>query len=146
MAAKLSCTLVDSMGRVTSRQYEMDAQTLLADYVTAATGFITALEDVTDLGLLKASLQIDLTGVAFDAIANSNVDVGAKAVGVLDTDPARKASVAIPGIKDTLHASDGTVPISGVTATWLGAFEATGAFTVAHGIKVDSWVKAAMDK
>ena len=51
MVAKLSVRLTDAFGRSTNRVYGMEAQTLLADYVTAYSAFFTALEAVTDLAM-----------------------------------------------------------------------------------------------
>lgn len=146
MSAKFSATLEDSRGRTTKRVYGMETQALLADYLTAITGFVTALTAVTDLGLVKATLLIDVLGEEFAFVADSNIDVGATASAWLDTTPARKGTVKVPGIKMTLISSDGSMPITGAVATFLAMFETADDFNIAQGQQVDSWIKGALDK
>lgn len=146
MSAKLSLTLEDSRGRTTKRVYGMEDQVLLATYLTVITAFVTALTAVTDLGLVKATLLIDVLGEEFAYVADSNIDVGATASAWLDTTPARKGSAKIPGIKMTLISSDGSMPITGAVATYLAEFETAGDFNLAQQQQVDSWIKGALDK
>ena len=78
---KMSVTLEDSYGRTTTRVYGMEDQTLLADYETAAQAFLTALEAVTDLGVVKATFLIPVASPEFAVTAGANVDTGATASG-----------------------------------------------------------------
>jgi len=146
MGAKLGCVLVDCKNRTTSRTYEMETQALLADYLTAAGVLLTALEAVTDLGLLRAVISINLDSEEFAFTAGANVDTGATASGFVTDGDGAKASMRIPGIKLSLVGDDGVVAITGVVATFLACFEAAGAFTLAKGKTIASWIKAVWDK
>lgn len=146
MPAKLSLTLEDSKKRTTKRVYGMDTQTLLADYLTAIGTFLTALTAVTDLGMVKADLIIPVTGLTWAYTAGANIDVGGTASGWLDTTEPKKASAKIPHIKDSLVSADGSIAISGATATYLAEFETDADFTLSDGEQIDSWIKASLDK
>jgi len=145
MATKLSITLEDSRGRTTKKIIGMDDQTLLADYVTEVGVLMTALEPCTDLGLVRAELIIPVTGLTWAFIADSNKDVGMTASGWIDLAEGKKASYKIPGIKMSLVATDGTVAITGVVATFLAEFESAGGFTLSDGEKIASWIRATLD-
>ena len=146
MPAKLSVTLVDSKKRTTKRVYGMETQALLADYVTAGTAFLASLGAVSDLGIVKADFLIPLTGLATAAVAGSNIDVGATFSGWLDTTEPKKASTKIPAIKDSLVSADGTVAITGATATYLAEFETAADMNLSDGEQIDNWIKGTLDK
>jgi len=144
--AKLSCTMNDAYGRTTNRVYGMEDQVLLADYVTAYTAALAALEAVTDLGLAKCDLIIPVTGLGWSPIALANVETGGTASGWIDSDLGKKASMRIPGVKLSLVGADGTISITGVVATFLALFETAGDFTLSDGETIESWIRAALDK
>ena len=144
--AKLSCTMVDAYGRTTNRVYGMESQTLLADYVVAYTAGLAALEAVTDLGLTKCDLIIPVTGLGWVATALANKDTGGTASGYIDSDLGKKASMRVPGVKLSLVSADGTIPITGVIATFLALFETAGDFTLSDGETIESWIRATLDK
>lgn len=148
MAGKLSCRMGDAYGRTTNRVYGMETQTLLADYVTAYTAFLTALEAVTDLSLIKADLILPVIGLDWAVVAGANLDTGATASGWLDAGTGKKASLKIPGIKPALVAADGTVAIAGATATFLDEFITTGDFNLSDGeqVEVGGWIRATLDR
>lgn len=146
MVTKLSCTFVDAYGRTTSRVYGMEDQILLADYVTAASAFITAQQAVTDLGLVRADLIIPLSGEEYAFTAGANVDVGGTASAWLDIGSGKKASMKLPGIKASLVNTDGSIPITGVVATWLLEFETAEDFNLSDGEQVETWIRAALDR
>ena len=146
MGAKLSCRFVDAYGRTTNRVYGMADQVLLADYVTAYTAFLAALEPCTDLGLIKCVLMIDVTGLGWTQIAGAKTDVGGTASGFIDSETGKKASMRIPCVKDALVGSDGTIAITGVIATWLAEFETGNDFTLSDGETIESWIKATLDR
>lgn len=148
MAAKLSVRLTDAFGRSTNRVYGMEAQTLLADYVTAYSAFFTALEAVTDLAMEKADLLIQISGAEWTATAGVNLDTGATASGLINAGLGKRASMKIPGIKPALVSADGTVAISGATATFLDEFISTGDFNLSDGeqIAVGGWTRAKLDR
>jgi len=81
--AWLSMTLVDDDQRRTTKVVQMEVQALHATQVSAATAFVAALEDVTDLGELydkngakasfkvpgiKSSLKDGVGGIPIDAV------------------------------------------------------------------------------
>jgi len=124
----------------------MEDQALLADYITAASAFLTALEAVTDLACIKATFLIPITDPSWTVVAGANVDVGATASGWLDAGTGKKGSMKIPGIKASLVAADGSVAITGATATFLAEFEDTEDFNLSDGEQVDSWIRASLDR
>lgn len=145
MAVKLSLTLDDAYGRTTQRVYGMETETLLADYQTNAAAFLTALEAVTDLGCVKATLLIPVTSPEFAETAGANVDVGATASGWIDGGM-KKGSMKIPSIKAALVDSDGSVPITSVIATYLALFEDAAKFNLSDGEQIEDWIRAALDR
>lgn len=148
MTAKLSVRMPDAYGRSTNRVYGMETQTLLADYVTAYGAFFTALEAVTDLGMEKADLIIQISGAEWAATAGVNLDTGATASGLIDGGLGKRASMKIPGIKPALVSADGSVAITGATATFLGEFETGDDFNLSDGeqIEVGGWTRASLDR
>lgn len=145
MGIKLSVTMDDAYGRTTTRVYGMEDEALLATLQTSAATFLTALQAVTDLGCVKANFIIPVTSPEFAETAGANVDVGATASGWI-TAGMKKASMKIPGIKPALVGSDGSVAITGVTATWLASFESAGEFNLSDGEQIDTWIRAALDR
>jgi len=146
MAGKLGVLLVDDRGRTTARSYEMETQTLLADYITAAGVLLTALEAVTDLGCLRATITINMTDEEFAVTTDANVDVGGTASGFTTGGDGAKASMRIPGVKMSFVGDDGVIAVTGAIATFLACFEAAGAFTLAKGKTIASWIRATLDK
>lgn len=146
--AKLSVRMGDDFGRTTNRVYGMETQTLLADYVTAYAAFLTALQAVTDLSLIKADLIIPITGESWAVTSGINLDTGATASGWIDGELGKKASMKIPGIKTSLVDPDGSVPLSGATITFLNTFLTTGDFNLSDGeqIEVGGWIRATLDR
>lgn len=145
MGVKLSVTMDDAYGRTTTRVYGMEDQTLLADYITAAGAFLTALEAVTDLGCVKASFIIPLASPEWAETAGANVDVGGTASGWVDAGQ-KKASMKIPGVKASLVGSDGSIAITGAVATFLAEFEDAADFNLSDGEQIESWIRAALDR
>lgn len=146
MGANLHITLADTKGRQTKRTIGMETEALLATYLTNITAFSAALEAITDLGLVKVVLAIDVVGDEFAATAGASVDIGGKFSGWLDTVPSRKASLGLPGIKDALSGDDGSIPNTGVMATYTALFETAATMSVSHGEQFDSWIKGTLDR
>lgn len=144
--AYLSVRYIDSQNRTTTRRYEMAEQTLLADYITAASGFITILESDTDLGVQRVDLVIPAVTAGFAGVAGSNVDVGATFTGELVDKDGAKASLKLPGIPDSKLGTNGDVPIAGTIASWLALFEDAGNFMLSDGEQIETWVKGALDR
>lgn len=145
MAIKLSVTMDDAYGRTTTRVYGMEDEALLATLQTSAATFLTALEAVTDLGVVKANFIIPVTSPEFAETAGANVDVGGTASGWIDAGM-KKASLKIPGIKPALVGSDGSIAIAGATATFLAEFESAADFNLSDGEQIDTWIRAALDR
>lgn len=144
--AKLSCTFVDDHGRTTKRVYEMASQTLLADFETAAQAFFVAYAAVTDLGLVRADFIIPVVDPSFAVTADANVDTGMTAGGWIQDGNGSKASTKVPGIKYSLVDGDGSVPITGVVATYLAMFEDAADFELSDKEQIDSWIRASLDR
>jgi len=145
MAIKLSVTMDDAYGRTTQRTYGMEDEALLANLQISAAAFLTALAAVTDLGVVKANFIIPVTDPAFAETAGANVDVGATASGWVEAGM-KKASMKVPGIKAALVDTDGSVPITGVVATFLALFEDAADFNLSDGEQIESWIRAALDR
>ena len=142
---KLHLTLDDAYGRTTARTYGMEEVTTLAQMQTDAAALLTALEAVTDLGCVKATISFEVTSPEFAETAGANVDVGATASGWI-TAGQKKASMKIPGIKPALVGTDGAVAISGATATFLALFEDAAVFNLSDGEQIDTWIRASLDR
>jgi len=123
----------------------MEETTTLAQMQTDAAEFLTALAAVSDLGCVKGSISFDVTSPEYAQVADSNIDTGATFSGWIDAGM-RKGTMKIPGIKYSLVGADGSVAITGATATFLALFEDADVFNLAHGNQIESWIKGSLDK
>jgi len=147
MGAKLSVTLVDDYGRTTKRVIGMEDQTLLADYDTAAAALLTDLAAVSDLGVVKADLIINVDGAeATDPETGANVDVGGTFSGWIASGDGKKASLKVPGVKASLVSADGSIAITGDMAAYLANWGTAGDFNLSDGEQISSWIRGALDK
>lgn len=142
----VSVTLGDAYGRTTSKRFEIATQADLAAYSASAAALITDLEAVMDLGVRRVDLLIEIPGQESDPVALSNVDRGATFSGYLTSGNGKKGSLKLPGITLSLVNSDGSVPLTGAIATYLGNFEAAGDYLISDGETVDSWIAGVLDK
>jgi len=142
---KLSVTMDDAYGRTTTRVYGMEPEALLADILINVGAFLTALQAVTDLGCVKASIIIPIAAPEWAETAGANVDTGATFSGWVSVGQ-KKASLKIPGIKATLVGADGSVADGGVTATFLDEFEDLADFNLSDGEQIDTWIRGALDR
>lgn len=142
----LSLTLADSFGRTTTKLFEMKQELLHADQVLDAQGIITELENVTDLGVIRADIIYRGVDAGFAPTAGSNIDVGATFTGYIVGGNGKKASLKLPGIKLSLVDSDGSVPISGAVDTFLNDFEEDMVLYLSDGEQIDSWISGRLDK
>jgi hypothetical protein len=141
--------MIDDDNRITTRRYEIETQASIVDYQTVAGAFLTALQAVTDLGVVRADLVLEDIAAGFALTVDANLDVGATFVGNLDTDtPGQKAYMKLPGVKSAFKDGIGGVPITGAIATWLASFEADGAFRLSDGQVIENggWIKGTLDK
>lgn len=143
--AKLSVTMVDDHGRTTHRTFEMATQTLLTEFETAAQAFFTALQAVTDLGVVRADFIIPVVDPSFAVTADANKDVGATASGWVTDGNGKKASKKWPAPKYSLVDQDGSIPITGAVATFLAMFEDGNDYELSDKEQIDSWLKATLD-
>jgi len=118
---------------------------LLADILINVGAFLTALQAVTDLGCVKASIIIPISAPEWAETAGANVDTGATFSGWVSVGQ-KKASLKIPGIKATLVGADGSVADGGVTATFLDEFEDAADFNLSDGEQIDTWIRGALDR
>lgn len=145
MGTKLHVTLDDAYGRTTARVYGMEEETTLAQMQTDAAELLAALEAVTDLGCVKATISFEVTSPEWDEVALASVDRGATFSGWIIAGQ-KKASLKIPGIKLSLVGADGSVADSGVTATFLDLFESADVYNLSDGEQVASWIRGALDR
>ena len=145
MGTELRVTLDDDHGRITHRSYGMEEVTTLAQMQTDAAALLAALEAVTDLGCVKATITIDVTSPEWVETGDANIDTGATFSGWIDAGM-RKGTMKIPGIKYSLVGADGSVAIAGATATFLALFEDAAVFNLAHGNQIEAWIRGALDK
>jgi len=150
MATFLSITLQDGYGRITTKRLEMTDQVLLVDYVGNANLLLTELDTITDLQILKASLQID-DGIVVPAKdpAGSNVDVGATFVGFVGDADGKKATLKVPGIKMSYVGTLGVIdPTQADVADFLDLFgdPPNNKFKLSDGEYIDEWITGTLDK
>ena len=142
---KLMITFDDAYGRTTSRTYGMEEVTTLAQMQTDAAELLAAIAAASDLGVVKASIQIPVTSPEYAETAGANVDVGATFSGWV-TAGQKKASMKIPSIKPALVAADGSVAISGAVATFLALFEDADVFNLSDGEQIEAWIAGSLDR
>jgi len=123
----------------------MEEVTTLAQMQTDAAELLTALEAVSDLGCVKASISFDVTSPEYAETAGANIDQGATFSGWIDAGM-RKGTMKIPSIKPASVETDGSVLIAGVVATFLALFEDADVFNLAHGNQIESWIRGSLDK
>jgi len=145
MSSRLSLTYVDDSGRTTTRQYGMETQATLAEYIAAADALIAAIEDISDMGLRKGEITITVPGASFAVTENANKDVGATVSGWVYDGDGKKASHKWPHPKAATVGADGSIAVTGLVATYLALFENGGDFNLSDGEQIDAWIKATLD-
>lgn len=147
MPQYFSCVFIDAFGRRTARRYEIEDQTLKADYDTLAAAVADDIEALTDLGLVSMTLLRPMSET-FAVTAGANVDVGGTFTGLVDGVPAKNASTKMPGIKLAKVSGDGTIDITDVDVdAWLDRFLASGGdLLLSDGEQMASWTKGTLDK
>lgn len=144
--SKLSITLVDAYSRTTTKVFEIDDAATVAEYQAVATDVVGKIEDVTDCGVTRVDLVLKGIGAGFDVTPGANVDVGATFTGWVAGGNGKKASVKVPSIKPALVDPDGSVPLSGVVATWLAEYEEANDLYCSDGEHIDAWIRGSLDK
>lgn len=144
---KLSLTMDDAYGRSTKRIIELKPQVLHADLVTNAQAIVNRLQDVTDLGVVRADIILDGDVTGFAATAGSNVDVGGTFTGWIEGTQGKKASLKVPGIKPTLVDADGSIPLTGNTDVYLASWvEGAEIAFLSDGEHIASWIRGTLDR
>jgi hypothetical protein len=144
----LSLSMVDDYGRTTRKVIEMVPQVLLADMVLEAQAYVDALEDVTDLSVVRADIIVKGAVSGFSVTAGANVDVGATFSGFITDGDGKKASLKVPGFKAGLVSGDGTVDITQVVVdTYLDEYVSPGnGARISDGETISEWIKGSLDK
>jgi hypothetical protein len=143
----LSLTLIDDYGRTTKKLVEMSDQVDLATYTSVAAGYITELQAVTDLGVVRADLIIDAITAGFAVTAGANIDVGATFTGLISSGNGKKASLKLPGVKPGKVSADGTIDVAEADIEdWLELYGALGDFELSDGETVATWLRGTLDK
>lgn len=146
---KLSVTLVDSYGRYTRKLFELQEQAVYGDLETVVNTFLGALEDVTDLGLVRADIIMDGYGTPWSAQAESNIDVGGTVVGFIYDGNGKKGVTKVPGIKYAFVREDGSLDLSAVDlAAYLSWWEHATPWDLelSDGEHIESWISGVLDK
>lgn len=150
MPGFLSLTLLDGFGRETSKRVEMTDQILLADYITNANLFMDALNDITDLQILRAAMVItDGLDIPAKDPAGSNVDVGATFVGFVGDGDGKKAVFKVPGITMSYVGPQGVIDVTeSDIATFLDLFgdPPDNKFRLSDGEWIEEWITGTLDK
>ena len=149
MTVQYSLTLVDDYGRLTRKVLEAEQVALLADQITAMENVINQLEDVTDLGLVRADLVYVGAGTPFAVTEGANVDVGGTFSGYIEDGNGKKASTKVPGIKASLVNEDGTISIDNAAVEdWLELFveDTPNSLFLSDGETIDYWISGSLDR
>lgn len=136
--------LTDDHGRTVKKQLETETD-VLATAQAAVGALLEDLVAVTDLGVVAVHYSNRDASEATSPVEDSNVDVGATFQGRLTTGDI--AVLKIPGIKSSYVGPQGVInvedeDIAALLANWLTA----GAFTIANGKTVSTWLSGTLDK
>ena len=150
MAGILAVTLQDGFARTTTKRFEMTEQILLADYVANANLLLAALDDIVDLEILKATMNID-DGLVIPSAdpTGSNVDVGATFSAFVSGGDGKKASHKVPGITMSFVGPLGVIDVTDATIfAYLDLFgdPPDGKFRISDGEYVVEWIVGTLDK
>lgn len=145
MGTKLHVTMDDDHGRITHKVFGMEEETTLAQMQTDAAELLAALEAVTDLGCVRARISFEVTNPTWAEQTDANIDTGGTFSGWVDAGQ-KKASMKVPGIKYALVGSDGSIAITGATATFLALFEDADVFNLSDGEQIETWIRGSLDK
>lgn len=142
MAFDVAVKLVDSYGRTTTRLFH-STETVLATELTTVATFMGTLQAVSDLGNQSESHAVTVVDVDA-ATAGSNKDVGATLHCVLDN--GKGYALKIPGIKDSMINTDGTVKLDDAAIiAYVANFKSGGKFTVSEGNLIASVAYGELD-
>ena len=150
MPGYLSLTLLDGYGRETTKRVEFTDQILLADYISNANLFMELLDAITDLQILRASMNItDGLDLPAKDPAGSNVDVGATFVGFIGNGDGKKGVFKVPGIDLTYVGTGGVIdPTQDDVSDFLDLFgdPPDNKFRLSDGEWIEEWITGTLDK
>lgn len=141
--------LADAFGRVTHIRREMQPHVLLAEYQAEIDNYITTLEAVSDLGVVRADFYQTGLGTPSDPAATANVDVGATFSGWAEATPGKKLSTKLPGIQLAKVDAQGNVDLTDVDiVAFLSNYADAGDFYISDGenVAADGWVAGKLDR
>lgn len=144
----LSFTYLDSYARTSKRLVEVAEQATIAAYEALAGAFVTALQAVTDLGVVRCDLILTAITAGFATTAGANIDTGATFSGILVDKNGEKASLKLPGIKAGLVDADGSVDLTQEAIEtflefWLSP---DGDARLSDGEMIETWLRGALDR
>lgn len=146
MAHICSVRLVDDYGRTTNKRYELTTA-VVADAITESQAAILLLDAVTDMGLVKATLLVDLGATPTSPATGANKDAGMTITGLLEGGLGKKASTKVPAPIAACINPDGTIDL---TQTAVAAFLVLWSadppdFKISDGEEIESWTKGTLD-
>lgn len=146
--AVISLTLRDAFARETHKAIECKAQIDLATYDALVTAVVAAIDDITDLAVVRADLILkNILELPGTPAAGANVDVGATFSGELAGEANRKASHKMPGFDITKVEPDGTIDLADVDVkAYLDMFLDAGQLLLSDGETMGEWLKGSLDR
>jgi hypothetical protein len=148
LAPYVTFQLKDSKNTVKRKSIQLEVQATLADYTAAVTALAAALDDITDLELVKAEMTLPHTAT-FAGEEGSNVDVGATFTGVLYNKQGLKASIKVPGFPEAKVGADRVIDVADEdVAAFLAFFVHDTPYDayVSDGETVDHWESGRWDR
>lgn len=139
---------IDGYGRTTTRRREVKPFGTLSDYYSAAATLRTNFLAVSDLGLVKVTLNLDMGQAPTDpAIATANIDVGGTFAGQTDSPLPKVATLKTPGLKMTFVQPGGSIDLTNLTIlSYLNQYLETGALRISDGESITGWLRGRLDK
>jgi hypothetical protein len=139
--------LVDSAERLKRMRVQMAEQLDLAAYLAVGVAFLTELQVVTDLGVVRWDFVVRDASAGFAATAGSNIDTGATFVGYLADKGGMKATLKIPGIKMSFVQPGGRIPVADADIEdVLELFLEDASLLLSDGEEIESWIAGTLDK
>jgi len=143
MPIKATVTLIDSLNTQTTKTYETETSVLATAQANMAT-LITALEAITDLGVVSVAYVLKDDSEASAAAANSSIDPGATFRVRLDD--GYVAAHKVPGFPIAKVSAGRSIDIEdGDVAAYFELFEAAGPFTLNRGNTVSQLLSGTYD-
>lgn len=141
----MSVQLADILGRRTSVKIEVTGADAAA-VVAAGASVVTALDAVSNLGVLSAQVALPIGVTPSVGVAGSNTDIGGKMRGASDVD-GKTVVLRIPDpIASAVDTNGGLVKTDVALAAYLAAFETGGVAKLSDGEQVATWLYGTLDQ